>query len=64
MLDILLSDPFMYGVVGTVLVLLLALIMILPSTTSSPEPPPQQWRVIEPVEQLPTVVAKRIEVKR
>ena len=64
MLDILLSDSFMLGVICTVL-FLLALVILVPVTTRSPERLPQQreWRVIEPAEQLPTITAKRIEAK-
>ena len=64
MLDILLSDSFMLGVICTVL-FLLVLVILVPATTRSPERLPQhrEWRVIEPAEQLPTITAKRIEVE-
>ena len=39
MIDILLSDLFMYGVLGPALILLLWLITILPAPTRSTEPP-------------------------
>lgn len=61
MLDILLSDSFMLGVICIVL-FLLALVILVPATTRSPQRP-REWRVIEPAEQLPTVTAKRIEVQ-
>lgn len=65
MLDIFLSDTFMLGVICTVL-FLLALVIVVPALTRSPERLPRQreWRVIEPADQLPTVVAKRIEVSK
>ena len=69
MIDIFLSDLFMGGVICTVL-FLLVLVTVVHAFTRSPEPPPQQreWRVIEPrprgTRQLPTVKARRIEVKR
>jgi len=59
MLDIFLSDLFMGGVICTVLFLLVLVIAVHALARG-----PQQWRVIEPAEQLPTVTAKRIEVKR
>lgn len=61
MLDILLSDTFMLGVICTVL-FLLVLAMIVPAFTRRPSHP-QQWRVIEPAEQITTVEAKRIEAR-
>lgn len=60
MIDILLSNLFMYGVLAPTLILLLALIIFLPAPTRSQEPP-QQWRVIEPPELLTEV--KRITAK-
>lgn len=64
MLDIFLSDLFMGGVICTVL-FLLVLVIAVPALARGPQPPPrpQRWRVIEPAEQLPTITAKRIEVK-
>ena len=61
MLDILLSNSFMGGVICTVL-FLLVLVTIVPASTRQ-EQQPQEWRVIEPSEQLPTVTAKRIEAQ-
>lgn len=65
MMDYLLSDPFMAGIITTVL-FLLTLVIVVPAFTRSPQRLPRQreWRVIEPAEQLPTITAKRIEVKR
>ena len=63
MMDYLLSDPFMAGVISTV-VGLLVLVTIVPMFTRRPHPYQSQvWRVIEPDPQLPTVEAKRIEVQ-
>ena len=62
-MDYLLSDPFMAGVISTV-VGLLVLVTVLPALTRRPSHPRQrEWRVIEPAEQLPTITAKRIEAK-
>lgn len=61
-MDYLLSDPFMAGVISTVL-FLLALVILVPALTRRPSHPQQQWRVVEPPDQIPTVEAKRIEVQ-
>lgn len=61
MIDVLLSDTFMLGVICTVL-FLLVLVTVVPALTRRPSHP-QRWRVIEPAEQITTVVAKRIEAK-
>ena len=63
MLDILLSDTFMLGVICTVLFLLVLVIVVPSATRSLPQRPPQ-WRVIDPAEQITTVEAKRSEAKR
>ena len=62
-MDYLLSDPFMAGIITTVL-FLLALVILVPALTRRPSHTPQQWRVIEPADQITTVKAKRIEAKR
>lgn len=64
MIDILVDAQFQLGMVVMVLIFLV-LVTAIHAFTRSPAPPPrpQQWQVVEPAEQLPTVVAKRIEVK-
>lgn len=65
MIEYLLSDPFVAGVIVTVLGLLI-LVMVVPAFTRKPQRwkghRPEVLRVIEPAERLPTVEAKRIEV--
>lgn len=61
MMDYLLSDPFMAGVITTVL-FFLVLVTVVPALTRRPTKP-QEWHIVEPAEQLPTVQAKRIEVQ-
>lgn len=60
MLDILLSNSFMLGVICTVL-FFLVLVTIIPSTRETERLPQQkQWRVIDPPELLSGVTTRRI----
>ena len=61
MIDYLLSDPFMAGIITTVL-FLLVLVTIVPVFTRRQQYP-QEWRIVEPPDQITTIEAKRIEVR-
>lgn len=67
MLDILLSDTFMLGVICTV-VFLLILVTVVPAITRHPQPYQSQgWRVIEPPELLTEarrITAKEVKIVR
>lgn len=66
MIDILLSNLFMYGVLAPTLILLLALIVFLPAPTCNTEPQ-QQWRVVEPSElsdEVKRITAKEVEAEQ
>ena len=61
MIDLLVDAQFQLGMLVMVLIFLV-LVTVVPLFTRKHERP-QAWRVIEPTEQLPTVEARRIEVK-
>lgn len=59
MIDILLSDPFMAGIICAIVGLLI-LVTVVPMFTRRHQYDNRQWRVIEPPELLTEVTARRI----